>query len=74
MPFENESKDSWDVERDRGRLEKKKKSVYLLTVTPGILKYCIFILVALKQQVVNVGKYSHKQLEGFIQAIFIIIS
>lgn len=53
---------------------KKKKSVYLLAVRPGILKYCIFISVALKQQVVNVCKYSHKQLEGFIQAIFIVIS
>lgn len=57
-----------------GDLEKKIKSVYLLAVRPGILKYCIFISVALKQQVVNVCKYSHKQLEGFIQAIFIVIS
>lgn len=55
-------------------MEKNIKSVYLLAVRPGILKYCIFISVALKQQVVNVCKYSHKQLEGFIQAIFIVIS
>lgn len=54
-----------------GDWKKIKKSVYLLTVIPEILKYCIFILVALKQQVVNVGKYSHKQLEGFIQAILL---
>lgn len=81
MPFEifNEINeiffsDSWDVRRDRWRFGKKKKSVYLLAVRPGILKYCIFISVALKQQVVNVCKYSHKQLEGFIQAIFIVIS
>lgn len=39
-----------------------------------ILKYCIFILVALKQQVVNAGECSHQQLEGFIQAIFIVIA